>query len=111
MDVIRAIESYPYYHSMTGQSREEWAAWRVQACKEWMPDKNILGKDGVGNGSSKSKSDYSSNDSILHEPAGDCGQGRGEREHRLPDAARVLGEARKVREGMQGLGDIPGGCH
>ncbi len=31
MDVIKAVESYPYYHSMTGQSREEWEAWRVQA--------------------------------------------------------------------------------
>lgn len=44
MDVIKEIKSYPYYHSMTGQSREEWAAWRVQAVDEWMLDKKILEK-------------------------------------------------------------------
>lgn len=41
MDVIRAIEDYSYYHSITGGSREEWEAWRVAAMKEWEldPDK------------------------------------------------------------------------
>lgn len=111
MDVIKAVESYPYYHSMTGQSREEWEAWRVQACEEWMLDKNILGKESERDGSSESKPDYSGNDSVLSVATGDCGQSRGERQYRLSDAARVLGEARKVWEGMQSLGDIPGGFH
>ena len=44
MDVIKAVEGYPYYHSVTGQSMEEWAAWRVQAMEEWMLDKAILQK-------------------------------------------------------------------
>ncbi len=109
MDVIKAVESYPYYHSMTGQSREEWEAWRVQACEEWMLDKAILEKG--EDGSSESKPDYSVNDSVLSVATGDCGQSRGERQYRLSDAARVLGEARKVWEGMQSLGDIPGGFH
>lgn len=111
MDVIKAVESYPYYHSMTGQSREEWEAWRVQACEEWMLDKNILGKESERDGSSESKPDYSGNDSILHESAGDCGQSRGERQYRLSDAARVFGEDGPVRPCVQGSGDIPGGCH
>lgn len=38
MDVIRAIEDYNYYHSVTGGSREEWKAWRVAAMKEWELD-------------------------------------------------------------------------
>lgn len=44
MDVIKAVEGYPYCHSVTGQSMEEWAAWRVQAVEEWMLDKAILEK-------------------------------------------------------------------
>lgn len=44
MDVIKAIESYPYYQSMTGGSREEWEVWRVKAVKEWMLDESILQK-------------------------------------------------------------------
>ncbi len=111
MDVIKAIEDYLYYHSMTGQSREEWEAWRVQACDEWMLDKRILGKEGEGNGSSESKPDHSSNDSILHESAGDCGGSRRIRQYRLSDAARVFGEDGPVRPCVQGSGDIPGGCH
>ena len=110
MDVIKAVESYPYYHSMTGQSREEWEAWRVQACEEWMLDKNILGKESERDGSSESEPDNSSNDSILSVSAGDCGQGRGERQYRVPDAARVPGEDGSVRPCVQGSGDIPGGC-
>ena len=41
VDVIRAIEDYSYYHSVTGRSQEEWEAWRVAAMKEWEldPDK------------------------------------------------------------------------
>lgn len=111
MDVIKAVESYPYYHSMTGQSREEWEAWRVQACEEWMLDKNILGKESERDGSSESKTNHSSNDGILHESAGDCGQGRGEREHRLSDAARVPGEDGQVRPCVQGPGGRPGAVH
>ena len=111
MDVIKAVESYPYYHSMTGQSREEWEAWRVQACEEWMLDKNILGKESERDGSSESKPDYSGNDSIMHEPTGNRGQSRGERQYRLSDAARVFGEDGPVRPCVQGSGDIPGGCH
>lgn len=76
-----------------------------------MLDKNILGKESERDGSSESEPDYSGNDSILHEPAGDCGQGRGERQYRLPDAARVPGEDGQVRESMFRAGDIPGGCH
>ena len=101
MDVIRAIEDYQYYHDMTGQGREEWAAWRVQACGEWMLDKKILGKESGKDGSGESE----------HESTGNRGQGRGEREHRLPDAARVPGEDGQVREGVRRPGDIPGGCH
>ena len=39
--MIRAIEDYSYYHSVTGRSQEEWEAWRVAAMKEWEldPDK------------------------------------------------------------------------
>lgn len=52
MDIIRGIENFQYYHSMTGGSREEWQAWRVQAVEEWMLDKKILEKgaeeDGYG---------------------------------------------------------------
>ena len=44
MDIIKAVEDFSYYHSMTGQSREEWQAWRVQAVEEWMLDKEILEK-------------------------------------------------------------------
>ena len=44
MDVIKAVESYSYYHDVTGQSREQWEEWRVQACEEWMLDKGILEK-------------------------------------------------------------------
>lgn len=100
MDIIKLVESYPYYHSMTGGSREEWAAWRVRACEEWMLSKEILGKEGEGDGSSKSESDDSGDDGILSEPARDCGQGRGEREHRVPDAARLSGEDGPFRESL-----------
>lgn len=111
MDVIKAVESYPYYHSMTGQSREEWEAWRVQACEEWMLDKNILGKESERDGSSESEPDHSGNDSILHEPAGNRGQSWGERQYRLPDAARVFGEDGPVRESMPGAGDSSRGYY
>lgn len=111
MDVIKAIKIFQYYHSMTGQSREEWAAWRVQACEEWMLDKSILGKEGEGNGSSKGESDNSSNDKILYVTKGDCRGSRRVRQYSVPDAARVSGETRKVREGVQSTGDSPGGCH
>ena len=70
-----------------------------------MLDKNILGKESERDGSSESEPDYSGNDSILHEPAGDCGQGRGERQYRLPDAARVPGEDGQIRESVPGAGD------
>lgn len=111
MDVIKAVEDFTYYHSMTGQSREEWEAWRVQACEEWMLDKNILGKESERDGSSESKPDHSGNDSVLSVATGDCGQSRGERQYRLSDAARVFGEDGPVRPCVQGSGDIPGGCH
>ena len=111
MDVIRAIEDYQYYHDMTGQGREEWSAWRVQAVEEWMLDKKILGKESGKDGSGESEPDNSSDDCIMHESTGNRGQGRGEREHRLPDAARVPGEDGQVREGVRRPGDIPGGCH
>lgn len=111
MDVIKAVESYPYYHSMTGQSREEWEAWRVQACEEWMLDKNILGKESERDGSSESEPDYSGNDSILHEPAGDCGGSRHIRQCRISDAARVFGEDGPLREGVCRSGDRPGAVH
>ena len=111
MDVIRAIESYPYYHSMTGRSREEWNAWRVRACEEWKLNKEILEKEGGNNGMCESESDYSGDDGVLHVSPGDRGQGRGEREHRLPDAARVPGEDGPIREGVSGTWHIPGECH
>ena len=110
MDVIKAVESYPYYHSMTGQSREEWEAWRVQACEEWMLDKNILGKESERDGSSESEPDHSGNDSILSVSAGNRGQSRGERQYRLSDAARVPGEDGPVQPCVQGSGDISRGC-
>lgn len=47
---------------------------------------------------------------ILHEPAGYCGQDRGERQYRLPDAARVSGEDGLVRSCVYGSGDISRGC-
>ena len=50
MDVIKAVESYSYYHGITGQSWKEWEAWRVQACEEWMLDKSIIGKGDSGDG-------------------------------------------------------------
>ena len=71
MDVIKAIESYPYYHSMTGQSREEWQAWRVQAVEEWMLDKEILRREGETDGMCEGETDNSGNDSILHVSVGD----------------------------------------
>ena len=111
MDVIKAVESYPYYHSMTGQSREGWEAWRVQACEEWMLDKNILGKESERDGSSESKPDYSGNDSVLSVSTGDCGQGRGIGQCGVQNQKRLSGETRKIRESMQSLGDIPGAVH
>lgn len=111
MDVIKAIESYPYYHSMTGQSREEWGAWRVQAVKEWMLDESILGKEREGNGSSESEPDHSSHDGILHVTEGDRGCRGRIGQYCVSDAARLSGEARKVREGMPGAGDSPGRCN
>lgn len=48
MNIIEAVESYPYYHSMTGGSREEWEAWRVRACEEWMLGRRILEGDSNG---------------------------------------------------------------
>lgn len=42
MDVIKAIEDFQYFHSMTGRSRKDWETWRVQACEEWKLDKAIL---------------------------------------------------------------------
>lgn len=107
MDVIRAIESYPYYHSMTGQSREEWEAWRVQTCEEWMLDKGILGKESERDGSSESGRDCSGNDSVLHESPGDSGQGGGICQCGLQSQKRLFGETRKIRENLQSLGDIP----
>lgn len=92
MDVIKAVEDFTYYHSMTGQSREEWQAWRVQAVEEWMLDKKILGKESERDGMCEGEPDNSGDDRFLPVSAGDCGQGRGERQHSLQDAARVPGE-------------------
>lgn len=50
MDVIKAIENYSYYHRITGRSWDEWNAWRVQACEEWMLDKAILEKGDSADG-------------------------------------------------------------
>ena len=111
MDVIKAVENFQYYHSMTGQSREEWEAWRVQACEEWMLDKEILRKEGEGNGSSKSESDYSSDDKIVSVTKGDRGQGWSEPEYRLPDAARLSGEDGAVRKGVSGSWYSTRGCY
>lgn len=61
-------------------------------------------------GSSESKPDNSGNDGFLSEPTGDSGQGRGERQHRLQDAARVPGEDGQVREGVRRPGDPSRGC-
>lgn len=110
MDIIKAVEEFSYYHSMTGQSREEWQAWRVQAVEEWMLDKEILEKGEEEDGSSESESDHSSNDSILYESAGDCGGSRRIRQCCLPDAARLSGEDGAVREGVPGSGDSSRGC-
>lgn len=111
MDIIKAVEDFSYYHSMTDQSREGWQAWRVQAVEEWMLDKKILGKEGERDGSGEGEPDNSGNDGILHESAGDRGQGRGERQHRLPDAARVPGEDGQVRESVPGSWHSSGGCY
>ena len=110
MDVIKAVESYSYYHNITGQSREEWEAWRVHACEEWMLNKAILGKEGENNGSSKSESDHSSNDRFLHVSKRDCGGSRRIRQHCVSDAARLSGETREIREGLPGVEGSSRGC-
>lgn len=111
MDIIKAVEDFSNYHSMTGQSREEWQAWRVQAVEEWMLDKEILGKESERDGSSESEPDNSGNDGVLSVSTGDCGQGRGERQHSLQDAAWVPGEDGQIRESVFRPGDSSGGCH
>ena len=111
MDVIKAVENYSYYHGITLQSREEWEAWRVQACEEWMLDKAILGKEGEEDGLCESEPDHSGNDRFLHGSKGDCRQSRGERQHCLPDAARLLGEDGPVWESLPCAGDRSGGCN
>lgn len=35
MNIIRAIEEFSYYYSITGRSLDEWRTWRQQAMKEW----------------------------------------------------------------------------
>lgn len=35
MDIIKALEDFNYYHSVTDGSLEEWKAWRQQAVREW----------------------------------------------------------------------------
>lgn len=110
MDVIKAIESFQYYHSMTGQSREEWAVWRVQACSEWMLDESILGRECVEDGSSKGEPDHSSNDEILHESEGDRGRCGGIGQHSLSNEKRLPGEDGPFWARVQGPGDSPGGC-
>lgn len=86
MDVIKAVGSYPYYHSMTGQSREEWEAWRVQACEEWMLDKAILekGEDVDGKADSDSKGCHGSAAGV-----GEQGLRRNQTAEQRTESARV----------------------
>lgn len=86
MDIIKAVESYPYYHSMTGQSREEWEAWRVQACEEWMLDKAILekGEDVDGEADSDSKGCHGSAAGV-----GEQGLRRNQTAEQRTESARV----------------------
>lgn len=44
MDVIRAIESYAYYHNVTGQNRDAWEKWRIEAVEEWQLDRSLIQK-------------------------------------------------------------------
>ena len=48
MDVIKAIESFTYYHNVTGQNRDVWEKWRKEAVEEWQLDRALI-KKGVEN--------------------------------------------------------------
>lgn len=42
MDVIKVIESFVYYHSLTGKTVEYWQIWRIKAIDEWKLDRALI---------------------------------------------------------------------